>query len=602
MCAIFFSKSEFEKSKRDEEALKKKADSPVLSENPKTPDSNLKAKAVAADKTEEAKKAGKKSMEKAKAGEEKKESKDFKVKLFGTELIRKSENGEVFYLDSSGKKLTDLAKWASDKLKDATVTAKLERDLKPYSGKLEAVTPEQRAKSLKDLNSKSILDLQNGADSKGQIKGDKIELAALRAQAVLEKKSGSTFSVTDNLSKVKNNKYLDYQHVLPPNATTIIVERAGEKFVCVRMIDRTEGERIGYFNLQSGKRVPMQKGDTVSIVGTIDTKSAQFNQVVEQENSAISKRAKTGFAYSKDKEKPYKISGKHGGRGSYIPRTSSYVSSGATPSQSTAPSTPSAKPSSEKWDPSKNESKEVAGEYNIKTVKNPEINGGRNIHLFIPEKLDPKKPTHIIYYFHGFTNPAGAAKELLTNPREWSKKHMLSGLKDLAKTHNIVFAMPEGESGRSKWWSLQKKDNFNRFDEFVRKESGADKTKDVKRYIMGHSGAYIALNGILRSMPANYFAGLGLFDTIYGKGMYTQEFFKRLSKHDKMKVWSLFQGGTSSPTKNNNALQKMLQNDPGARKAEKDMKFSETTLGHTDIKAPGIRDSMKFFLENEKKA
>ncbi len=597
MCSVFLSKSEFEKSKHDEEALKKKATPPVLSKNPKTPDSNSKAKAVAADKTEEAKKAGKRRLEKLKTGKEKKESKDFKIKLFGTEVIRKSENGVVYYLDLSGKKITDLAKWASDRLKDSTVTAKLERDLKPYSGKLEAVTPEQRAKSLKDLNSKLILDLQNGADNKGQIKGDKIELAALRAQAVLEKKSGLTFSVTENLSKVKNSKYLDYQHVLPPNATTIIVERAGKKFVCVRMIDRSEGERIGYFNLQAGKRVSMQKGDTVSIVGTIDTKSAQYTQVVEQENSAISKRAKTGFAYSKDKEKPDKVTASRSGRASYIPKTSSYASVGAQDSPSSPASTAPAT-----WDPSKNESKEVAGEYNIKTVKNPEINGGRNIHLFIPEKLDPKKPTHLIYYFHGFTNPASAAKELLTNPREWSKKNMLSGLKDLAKTHNIVFAMPEGESGRSKWWSLHKKENFEKFDEFVRKESGADKTKDVKRYIMGHSGAYIALNGILKSMPANYFAGLGLFDTIYGKGFYAQEIFKRLSKHDKMKVWSLFRAGSSAPNRNNNELQKMLQNNPGSRKAEKDMKFSTTSLKHIDIKAPGIRDSMKFFIDNEKKA
>lgn len=600
--SVFFSKQAFEKHKRDEELLKKKAKTPSLDENPKTPDSNKKSKAVAAVKTAEAKKKAKELVRKAKKPE-------FKIRIFGTQIIRKLENGKVVYIDSSGKKIADLSKWTAEKLKDESVATKLEQRLKPFSSKLESVTAQLRAKALKDLNNKSVFEFQYGSDKKGEIKGDRIELAALRAQAVLEKKSATSFKVTENLTKLKHSKYADFQTFLPPSAISIMVNGK----LCIRMIDRKKGERIGYFDLQTGKRVKMKVGDSIAIVGALDIKSQQYKSLVQTENAAIKRRVKAGFVYSKDNEKPQRIVKKsqttqasaYSGA-SYIPRTprGSY-SGGSSYTPAPAPSSPSsnipAPPVSssskaEKYDPSKSESKEVAGEYNIKTVRNPEINGGRNIHLFIPEKLDPKKPTHVIYYFHGFTNPHEAAKELLTKPSQWSKKHNLSGLKGLAKTHNIVFAMPEGESGRSKWYSLHKRSKFEQFDAFVRKESGADKTKDVKRYLMGHSGAYIAMNAILKSTSSNYFAGLGLFDTMYGKGLYAKEFAKRLSRHNKMKIWSLYRR-VGPPGKLNPTLAKMLKKSPGTRNPDKDIKFQTTTLSHSNVKAPGIRDSMQFFLE-----
>ncbi len=606
MTPVFTTKSAFERYKQDQEKLKKKAKAPLVSDNPKTPESNKKAKKVASEKTEEAKKKAKKLSESVKQREKDKPV-DFKIQIFGKEITRRTQDGKVIYLDTNGKRIADLGKWAKEQLKNKSLKEKVEKDLKPYSSKLEAVTAAQKAKALRDLNKKSIFQLQNGADSGGNIKGDRIELAAIRAKALLEKKSVVSFKVSDNLASLNNKQYLDYQHVLPPNATTIILNRNGKKIVCVRMIDRSAGGRIGYFNLEDGKRIQMKVGDTVDIIGTLDTRSKKYKDLLRNENAQIKTRIKAGAVYNKNKEKPVKIIDKKQKKTSsaaYTPSTTTGQSAAGIKSQEPAPQTePESKPakSKEKWDPANNESKEVGGEYNIKTVRNPEINDGRNVHLFIPEKLDPKKPTHIVYYFHGFGKPSDKAKELLTNPDDWSKKHALSGLKDLAKTHNIVFAMPEGESEKSKWWSLQKKTNFRKFDEFVRKESGADKTKSIKRYLLGHSGAYIAMNGILGNIDANFFDGMGLFDTLYGKETKTaRQFYRRLSKHDKMKIWSVYRENQQDPNRHNKKLQQLLQKKPGSRKQKQDISFKTSDLSHSNIKAPAIRDSVKFFVKKEK--
>ncbi len=606
MNPVFTSKSAFERYKKDQEKLKKKAKAPIVSDNPKTPESNKKAKQVASDKTEEAKKKAKKLSESVKQREKNKPV-DFKIQIFGKEITRRAKDGKVIYLDTNGKQIPDLGKWAKEQLKKKSLKQKVEKDLKPYSSKLEAVTAAQKAKALRDLNKKSIFQLQNGADSKGNIKGDRIELAAIRAKALLEKKSSVSFKVSDNLASFNNKQYLDYQHVLPPNATTIILNRKGKKLVCVRMIDRSAGGRIGYFNLKNGKRIRMKVGDTVDIVGTLDTQSKKYKDLLQNENAQIKTRIKAGAVFNKNKEKPEKITNKKPSKQSTSNHTPSVTKTTPPPTAQTESREPRPKQEStpakskENWDPAKNESSEVAGEYNIKTVRNPEINDGRNVHLFIPEKLDTKKPTHIIYYFHGFGKPSDKAKELLTNPDDWSKKHALGGLKDLAKTHNIVFAMPEGENEKSKWWSLQKKTNFQKFDEFVRKESGADKTKDVKRYLLGHSGAYIAMNGILSNIDANFFDGMGLFDTLYGKETKTaRQFYRRLSKHDKMKIWSVYRENQQDPNRHNKKLQQLLQKEPGSRKQNQDISFKTSDLSHINIKAPAIRDSVRFFVKKEK--
>lgn len=601
-----------------------------LSENPPVPDSNVKAKNVAKGKTNEAKLRAKQITGKVSGKETKevKKPKEFTIHLFGQDVIRRTVGGKVIFVDvKSNKPIVDFLNWIEVKSKDKSLMAKVEQDTKPFVDKLSSVTPKQRVQATKQLNAMSIFKLQNGADVNGNIAGKAIEIAAVRAQAVLSRKSSNTYSVLADLDKIKNSKYLDYQHVLPVNARTIIVRRGGRSIVCVRTINMKQGGSIAYIDITTLKKISMNKGDQIEIIGSIDSKDEKFKKVMQLEAQLNKTRIQFGFAWNKLTEKPERIAARRAPkptanykstRGSAYSKEGGYSGGGGdtgnTEKNTTAPvstskSNPSltpissfTKPTVEKWNPHINESKEVGGEYNIKTVKNPEINGGRPIHFYTPEKIDPKKPVHFVYYFHGYTSPKGAAKELLTKPTKWSKQHALEGLKDLAKDSkkNIVLIMPEGESGRSRWPELHNAQKFQQLEDLIKQESGIKKVTNIKRFITGHSGANFGMFSILKNAPKNYFDGLAFYDSLYSASYGSvNAYYQQLLRHDKMKVFARYRRG-GTPYRNCSKLLDKLKKEPGTeRKIDRDLSFETAGLNHTLFKAPGLRDSMRFFLGQE---
>jgi len=287
----------------------------------------------------------------------------------------------VIFIDTkTNRKIVDLGKWTEEKSKDAALMAKLEKKLKPFSDKFGTVTSAQRQQAVSRLNEMSVLKLQTGADASGVIRGNPIEKAALRAKAVLEKKSASVFTVTENLSKVKNNKCLDYPNVLPPNAGTIVVNQGGKRTVCVRMIDNSVdgGGRVAYFNLMTGKRVKMKIGVKLQIVSALSIASKEYKAVVAQETENTKPLIKKGYVWVRNSEKPEKVAkkstgysggGSYSGGGGYSGGGSGGYSGGGGGAPSYQPSTPTPAPTGPPVTatPSKNplvksvENKELAG-------------------------------------------------------------------------------------------------------------------------------------------------------------------------------------------------------------------------------------------------
>ena len=187
--------------------------------------------------------------------------------------------------------------------------------------------------------------------------------AAYIASIVGNVVDGKSFSIQgEALKKINHERYLDYQHILPPQVRTIIVKRGDKEFVCSRKIDAPEkGGRVSYTNIVTGKRVYMRASDTVRIVGTVAIGSQEYKSAVEAEQTYARIRAKRGKTWEKRSDKPSALatSAPAPSPPSSSPEPSSSApepSSPSSPSSSPEPSSSSPEPSSSAPEPSSSSS------------------------------------------------------------------------------------------------------------------------------------------------------------------------------------------------------------------------------------------------------
>lgn len=527
-------------------------------ENETVPESNKAAEVKAKGQTEKAKQKG---SEKIKEKKEKKEKKKpVVITICGRTITRiKKESGYVFKEKGSQTPITNLSVWIKERMKDPKIKETIDTHLASYQRFFKKLEEGKRKELIGRLNATSFSKIEYG---KIDVYGKKVEnptqKAAYIASIVGRVTNGGKLSVVQKaLEKSKHKRYLDYQHILPPQVRTIIVTRGEKEFVCSRKIGAPEkGGRVSYTDVSTGKRVCLRANDTIQIVGTVPVGSKEYKRAVQAEQTYARIRAQRGKTWEKDSDKVVDLKGNK--RSSSKSKSSASVSSGpVAPSSGTElssnyASTPSSTPSSTQpvgpSDTISSSSESNAGETLgslPSLVENPEemnkhcsqetFNLPGN-HLFgsmlRPDpkkypKLKKKKPK-LILYFAG----RGHYKAI----KEWYKKHgsekkppprvlakaaredFLSGKKRIfsmlkeqwAKGENVHFVLVSHmrsylhptDNGAAKYWyrEFAGKNSANSvLQSVVGKYKKATGTKEVKNITLaGHSMGGKALAGLSR--------------------------------------------------------------------------------------------------------
>lgn len=260
------------------------------------------------------------------------------------------------------------------------------------------------------------------------------------------------------------------------------------------------------------------------------------------------------------------------------------------------------------------------GDFDVKWFESRDINGGRPVYVtkIGPNngKFVPGAPTKVITYFHGHGDPRTKMLALLKN--RWNREVGMNGLREVANEGrvNIVLIVAEGNNNKSCWPELQNAEKFKRFVETSLEYAGVSPTHVTDRYMIGHSGASYFMRNPLKRLPKDYFAGLGLADTLYGVGVGSDYYnsIRGIMKERKFKIFAryLWNGPKIDkktgkkyyryPWHNNNDLKRRLRRaiargDFPNINTEEDIQFHHSKRqSHSQIKASVLRDAMRLFV------
>lgn len=359
------------KETEQEEQTKKKEDKEKKEE---VPDSNESAQKKAEQETEKAKQKGDEKIKEKKEQKEKK--KPVVLSICGRKITRIEEKEGVYVFTEQGKNkpIANLSVWIKEKMKDPKVQATIDTHLASYQSYFKKLEAGKRKKLIRKLNEASFSKIEYGKiDVYGKEVENPTQKAAYMASIVGSvADDGKTLSIQQEaLKKIDHKRYLDYQHVLPPQVRTIIIKRGDKEFVCSRKIEVPEkGGRVSYTDITTGKRVYLRSSDNVQIVGTVAVESQEYKRAIKAEQTYARIRAKRGKTWEKDSNKVVdltasKTTSKTASKGGLA---SSGSLGGGYEASGSSPSTPA---SNEPAPPSEKNTREMIGSL-PSLVENPE--------------------------------------------------------------------------------------------------------------------------------------------------------------------------------------------------------------------------------------
>jgi len=278
-----------------------------------TPKTNEEAKKRAGKETKVAKAEGKKRVELAKKGKEKKEkAQRIILTVCGKKIERKTSKGKVVFFEK-GKTIPieNLGSWIEIQMANTDLQQQINKHLRPFLSKVKSLDTNKRKKLVRKLNSTSFSNIESGKiDIHGQKIDDPIKKAAYLASIVSSKVGQMLIISAEVLKTLKCKDYLDYQHILPANVRTIVVTRNNKKIVCSRAVDPPQkGGRVSYIDLVTGKRIYLKNGDKVRIVGALSTSGSEYKNIVKAEQSYTNVRVKAGKTWRKNSDTPVSSNG-----------------------------------------------------------------------------------------------------------------------------------------------------------------------------------------------------------------------------------------------------------------------------------------------------
>lgn len=275
-----------------------------------TPATNEDARKAAKKAAEAAKKKGKGRVESAKKAAEKKEKpRIVQLVICGRQIERRIIDGKpVFVEKGNATPISDLSSWVEKQMQDKELQQQIDANLKPYTSQIRQLDEKKRNDVVKKLNDTKFTKVEYGKiDIYGKEVDDPVKKAAYLVSIVAKKTSPRSLTIQKSeLDKIKHKPYLDYQHILPANVRTILINRDGKKFVCSRALGSPEnGGRVSYVDVVTGKRFYLKGGDKIQIVGTVSSSATLSMQKAEQTYAEV--RSKAGKTYLKDSDKVVKF-------------------------------------------------------------------------------------------------------------------------------------------------------------------------------------------------------------------------------------------------------------------------------------------------------